>query len=784
MALAFGDRSQISGLRQRARSFDGRSSLSVDDATRSFGTRGPNTPPYTPRVVAKDNTSDGSGESVSTLAVEGPREGHLYFPVPAEDPKHPRSDMDHLVAARNLFAFMTGQALVATPHHPSIYSILCNIAGQLSGLGYTNVDGSTFGEAAATSLAFFIDNYGLQDVRNSREKTIESLVLGERLRSPELYTEAFVHSVGKYEAILDVKSHVWSMISVQTRKRMERSSFELGNRKKSVMHRLTDCEFPSLFAGLAASTTSDESKHVNFKAWKSSFYSMRKLVLSYYKDLHGSWPPKASSKRNTFSESGFNRLVLKGLYSDFCMLYDLLVDRENITNRAFSAHEEAVIAPNGEEETCVSALRTMLSEYDRSYPPVVPPIPFDVPRIPTMGTLDAKFHELTDNIKQDAKSRKLKEHETMLLLTKAHNIDSDLNTPFLQTFRAFELSQSKGKNAGELADLRYGQWLFIYVVLQSLPLLVIDVTGVKHSQGVEYFLCQPPLGGNPWMEDANAVKREWYSVEGRQSVVALPSDIINHGVEAVYHRSHCWVAAKQWADALTNTDTDSTPPRPIIEDGALARDAGMMSPLEEPAPPFAHQGTRRSSMGYEYQGFGTGPVANSSMGGQGQLLSPDGVSPHTGSPNPQPRNPSKDRHRHRSSRSRSANRRSIAFGLEQLPLPSGYDMSSQSNASPPIQGGPFNGGGYVNSQPRVTPPIQEESGPSNAGGYMSARHSRDPSPANDMRRGSAHNDMSNRESIATGSDTPKQGAQTFDDIFANMTPDPKDKKRNRKSRIF
>jgi hypothetical protein len=64
---------------------------------------------------------------------------------------------------------------------------------------------------------------------------------------------------------------------------MERASMDLFIRLKSVRSRLEDFEFPSLFAGIANSTTSTETKTINFKAWKSAFISMRKHTMAIYK---------------------------------------------------------------------------------------------------------------------------------------------------------------------------------------------------------------------------------------------------------------------------------------------------------------------------------------------------------------------------------------------------------------------------------------------------------------------------------------------------------------------
>lgn len=587
-----------------------------------------------------------------------------------------QEDSDHFVSVRNLFAFLLQRPLVATKSSPTVFSVHLSIANQLRSLGFTNVDGSTYGEVVSTSLAYYIAELGLADVVSSREKTLEGIVLGERLRSVELYNEAFTHAVGKYEAIRDISSPIWDMISENTRNRLERAFMDLEQRQHSVQLRLGDFEFSSLFAGSAASTSSRASKVVRYKAWKSSFAAMRKHILSYYKDLHGDWPPKAKSKKNNFTQPGLNRLVLMSLYGDFCTLYGLLVDWESITTRSMDSED---VLPQDDENITASALRQILSEYDRSSPPVQPPVPFDLPKLPTLATLDPRHKEYSLKVQQQAENRKLQLHETILILTKSHNLESDLKTPFLEAFRAFEEKEAKGKTVQDLIDQRFGYWIFTYVVLQALPMLVIDAPNLRYTQGVEYFLCQPPKGGLPWMEDAISMQMAWYGVAGGSAVVALPSDIVHHGVEGIYRRSHCWTVAEKRLNAEHGPLDHSRSQTPPMNG---APDIPGMSPLEPPAPGFM--------IGTDFEALQKRQRA-SSLSIITESLSPPGTDESSGrSPRTQGL-PSNTR-----ARSSSNHRRSLGFGLEQLPLPVGYNMFPNSpnmspRVSPPLLAGQWGG---------------------------------------------------------------------------------------------
>lgn len=715
--------------RVRARSFDGRSNLGVEDAIRNMAIRGQATPPDVHQDNPMDFTpSDGSDASLRSFQDGRSRNIHLYFDVPLSPNaglQPTQQDVQALVDTRNLFAFLTGQPLVGTPACPSRFFILLSISALLWKFDFTNFDGSTYGEAVSDSFSFFLDELQLSDLRESREKTIEGLILGERMRSAELYQEAFAHAAGKYNALKEVNPILFNQINRSTIHKLERAFLDLQQRQQSVNRRLVDFQFPSLFAGIANSTSRQEAKFVNFKAWRSNFMSMRKMVLSYYKSLHGQWPPKASSKKNPFLEGGLNRLVLKGLYNDLCGLYDLLVDRGSFTTRTVET-PEATTDESDEPHThwrqeklraaTTAALRTLLDEYDKSSPPVQPPIPCDTPLIPTMASVDPFFSRFTGVEQQKLSAAKIKDHQRVLLMSKSHNFDVSTATGFLEEFVAFERKESRGKNCQELADQRYGYWIFLYAVIQSLPMLVIDAPGVKNSDGVEYFLCQPPIGGLPWLLDANGPKKEWYGIGESNTVVSMPSDVVDYGFEATYNRSHCWLVSLQWYQARPSLE--ETPPNLLLS--PLSLTDTPLSPLEPPVPVFA-----------------SGEPRSSSRSTQSSL---DSIS-SLGTPPLAPRERSGDR---------NTKRRSIAVGLNKLPIPT--NTARQENFSPSLPAltpvSALSGSSRGNSPAVYSSPA----GFGSAGGY---------SPVGGERRMSSN------------------ASSTFDDILRNMTPETRNPKKKR-----
>lgn len=572
--------------RSRARSFGGRDSLTAADAHRI------NSPPMSPPLFSGN-------------------ESRLHLPSSSYNGLNGAPDVERLIALRNLFALLTGQPLVATRSFPTVFAALTQVAALLREFefGFASGGSNSFGDAVDLSTGFYIDQTALSDLRHGREKTLEALVLGEQLRFWPLYNEAFCHAVGKYPALRDLKaSPLWDRVSPNTLQRLERAHLDLLTRQHSVNTRLEQFDFPSLFAGVANSTSNPDYRNIRFKNWRAAFAEMRSFVLKYYKTQFGSWPPKASSRRNPFSESGLNRLVLKTLYADLCSVYDLLVNRNSITTRAgedgtgvstaISSIQSPTTGPPADAP--IAALRQVLSEFDQSSPPVLPPVPFDTPKLPTMATIHETYPDMPpkDQVRFD---KNVQPYELQLVLLKSHNVDAERpdESPFLAAFEAFELREAKrGKSEAELSEMRIGHWLFLYVVLQSMPMLVVDAPGLRFTEGVEYFLCEPPQGRAPWVEDAGEVRKAWFQTAGGAGpLVELSADVLLYSVEATYHRSHCWLAAKKWSSEAARKSISTagvTPDDLVIVQGTenveAAAAAGVPFPIQSVALPDVPMG--------------------------------------------------------------------------------------------------------------------------------------------------------------------------------------------------
>jgi hypothetical protein len=181
----------------------------------------------------------------------------------------------------------------------------------------------------------------------------------------------------------------------------------------------------------------------------------------------------------------------------------------------------------------------------------MPPIPFDTPLIPQFSQSFNPMHVVI-SAKSALQSRKLRENEVNEVLLGSYNRDSINGNTWIRDFFNYERRLGHGKTLEQVVDARCGQWLFLYAVLQALPMTVVDARDLQYTDGVEYFLCVAPRGGRPWMKEDQSTLRAWYNVASGGGVVSLPADLIDHSVEGIYRRSHCWTAATRWAAAPRN----------------------------------------------------------------------------------------------------------------------------------------------------------------------------------------------------------------------------------------
>jgi len=414
--------------------------------------------------------------------------------------------------------------------------VFSEIADLLAQYGFSNMDSSTFGEVANQSFNSYVEELGLLDMRQSADKTLQCLILGEKMRSALLWNEAFVHAAGRYRDIQALNSPLMKQLSSVAIQRVERANMDLEKRMMRINNQITSFDFPSVFSGLTNSRTAKEREIARFEQWKTAFTKTKSFMLTYLKDKHKSWPPRRPKGAGA-SIPALNRLALKSLYDDLAVLYDLIVDRRNTSSRIQIMGKNLPPALDRR----IEALRKILTEYDQSGSPVYPVMPFDAPRLPRLSPGD---EDATDDPKKVGKN------ELAQLLKSSYNKDThDSKHPFSQLWQSFEFRTTNGMTIDKVANFRLGAFLFVYCVLQALPMVTVDAPGVRFSHDVAYFLCQPPRGRLHWSKEDQQL--EWYRDPITGAVTQLAKESIALSVEAMYNLSHCWVRGRTWEKDLT-----------------------------------------------------------------------------------------------------------------------------------------------------------------------------------------------------------------------------------------
>lgn len=511
----------------------------------------------------------------------------LYYPAlelqpkaaPIKNKKHKHSNSDtsgdsfqHLMDARNLFAFLSYTFLVSTLHRETPFQIMEKIFKQLQGSvspqlnpeDHTPMDINVSRRISTAEgyFLYFVNELKIDDIRNDDDAIIEALIMGERWKCQRLYREGFIHACGRWE---DIKDHPGCIyVSNVTKSRLDRASIDLHQiRLQNVATRLTNFDYPSVWVG--------DGRYPEFKPWKAGFDAMRKFTLSYYKHVYGSWPPKAGrhGKGGGFTETGgLNRMVLSRLYADFCALYDLLVDREWIHgdrirfDANYASDSEEGQEQKTKEEHARTTMRKIMSDFDQSYMPIQPNIPFDQPRLPFIPPTPPSTADGSKKKRKSSKprsQRKLKSDELLAVLKNSYNNDAlDPQNPnqFVAAYEKLEQDFGSGRTLEDITEARRGRWIFIYCVLQCLPMTVVDAVGCQYSDGVEYFLCENVKGSLPWERSqssgASRLSGIW-GVTGQNPYGTLAAAGVSTSnlasddeVDYTYRRSHCWDVAEDW----------------------------------------------------------------------------------------------------------------------------------------------------------------------------------------------------------------------------------------------
>ena len=90
------------------------------------------------------------------------------------------------------------------------------------------------------------------------------------------------------------------------------------------------------------------------------------------------------------------------------------------------------------------------------------------------------------------------------------------------------------------------------------------------------------------MKEDTSQSRNWYNVANGGGMVSLPADVVDHSVEGIYRRSHCWTIAAKSAQDLealspaTQLAHGAVLPPPPVAQNKSSQMIGRSSPHRSP----------------------------------------------------------------------------------------------------------------------------------------------------------------------------------------------------------
>ncbi|KAK6330685.1 hypothetical protein TWF718_002883 [Orbilia javanica] len=385
----------------------------------------------------------------------------LFFAADRPDGRNEETDplalLRHYVTMRNVFACMFDSFCVGLIEEDS--PLLSDLVDRM--LMY--FDGSE--DSLGVRLSGFIRKSGLWDVSNDPIKAVDLLHLAATYEMKDLYLEAFAHSVGMWPQVLDSKAHevlpdpIIALLASHHKK--------LADTIGVFSQIMKGFSLKELWAFSSPATKLPS-------AVRKGYESMRTFLYKYYTSLFQEWPPKDLTTRP----------VLLGIYSDFCALYRLLVDRQYTSAEACACYASLV--------KYVQALHYI----DRTICNRDISIPYGIPILP--GYFAQAINESASirrpeiyrvDMEEKLKPEELdRVFENMYSAPHIQNSESETAKSITTAFIEFEKSLMRGKTVKGVAETRKGIWLWIYAILDIMAELSVE-TGVVFKDDVEYLLC-------------------------------------------------------------------------------------------------------------------------------------------------------------------------------------------------------------------------------------------------------------------------------------------------------
>ncbi|KZF26079.1 hypothetical protein L228DRAFT_279327 [Xylona heveae TC161] len=347
------------------------------------------------------------------------------------------------------------------------------------------------------------------------------------------FREAFVHCVGMHD---DQSELVLAKLGVNasTRRQIQYRADKLRIRVKEAARLLEDFDYSGMWIEEPEKDKKSVAVQKSPSQSKAAYERCREFFLKYYSSVYGVWPPM----KERGAISWLNRQIVRRLQADFGALFDFLVDREvgwdcveERSGRKWQILHNSKYMFQADSEDL--PLTDMLVRFDNLNN--FPHIPNPYPLVPPQAKLLPPDAGSKGRMDIDDE-RSLSNSRALLSYIEASNIDlvpsKVISNPLVDAFINFE----KTDYATDLDphEARRGRWAAIYGILQTLAAVSVDTPGLRHTEGVKYFLNASVYGLGQWM----------------------PQQL----EDAVHHMSHCWTIQSTWQPPTEDTRSWQDPP--------------------------------------------------------------------------------------------------------------------------------------------------------------------------------------------------------------------------------
>lgn len=511
----------------------------------------------------------------------------LYFPAPMGGDKF--GTLRHHLTTRNFFAILYNKSLVGmtlgqtlldlvdrtdlylSPPSPLTYDLVVDRGmseiespyGSL--LSPSRAQGPRTGHANTQLLIMdYLRGREFDDVRNWPEGAAGLVVWAERAGASgglgyglgggemgmggveSLWREGFVHCTGMLARLEG--GGEWRDISPITKALVDRASLEIQVRIAQADSRLSGFNFNDMWPAMSSASPPA----------KLAFDKFQKFLIKHYQSRFGSWPPNTPDGR-------FSRMLYVQLQRDFSALYDYLVDREVSwsdsnaqTHHPRPTQSEKIVArkklvnpkiPHWRADDDDLHITDMLVAFDERHN--FPNIPHPFPLVPpSMGPgQKVKSPTAAGRFFQGARRGSVSgspalasgtaDKAAALSLSESTNIESLLSSSISNDLVDAFAKHEKSVTVAEVDphDARKGRWILVYGILQTLATVAVDAPGIRHTDGVDYFLCAKLRGTPPWKGG------------GERGMDASGVAGSSGSDERSHFRSHCWTVPRTWRSA-------------------------------------------------------------------------------------------------------------------------------------------------------------------------------------------------------------------------------------------